>query len=406
MGDRNHKKRENQDEKQIPEIVFDYVFLASAEDDETIPVQVARDRRTQMLFAHVMPRKGMVCHHGADAMEKDIAKLGYQEIILKSDGEPAIKAVQEEVKRRRTANTILENSARSDSRANGAAERAVKAVSEQVRVLRAGLQARLGSVIKGSHPVMTWLVQHAADCLSKYQVGEDGKTAYERWKGKPFNRPAVEFGEKIHYRKSAKGPKENKLDAKWDEGYFLGFNWRTSEAIVGTKDGVVKASTIRRVGAHRRWDAEGLDAVRGVPWQWDPDSDVETQKLLVRHLTEEEKAALAIPTPAEGPRNVYRMRLKRDDFIEKGFTDGCPGCKAILSGGPVRGHTERCRKRMEELMQQTTAGQERIKRQADKETEYLSQRLAASDQEETRKKQKREPGLAPEGGGGAASAAA
>ena len=153
--DRSHKKRENHDDKRIPEIVFDYVFLASAEDDETIPIQVARDRRTQMLFAHVVPRKGMVCHHGADAMEKDIAKLGYQEIILKSDGEPAIKAVQEEVKRRRTANTILENSARGDSRANGAAERAVKAVSEQVRVLRAGLQARLGSVIKGSHPVMT-----------------------------------------------------------------------------------------------------------------------------------------------------------------------------------------------------------------------------------------------------------
>ena len=79
----------------------------------------------------------------------------------------------------------------------------------------------------------------------------------------------------------------------------------------------------------------------------------------MRHLTDEEKAALAIPTPAEGPRNVYRMRLKRDDFIEKGFTDGCPGCKAILSGGPVRGHTEQCRKRMEGLMQQTPAGQER-----------------------------------------------
>ena len=179
---------------------------------------------------------------------------------------------------------------------------------------------------------MTWLVQHAADCLSKYQVGEDGKTAHERLKGKPFSRPVVEFGEKVHYRKSAKGPKENKLDAKWDEGYFMGFNWRTAEAIIGTKGGATKVSTIRRVGAHRRWDAEGLDAVRGVPWQWDPDSDEDTQKLLVRHLTEEEKASLAIPTPAEGPRNVYRMRLKRDDFIERGFPDGGPGFKAILSG--------------------------------------------------------------------------
>ena len=237
--DRHHKKQD-QNEKTIPEIVFDYVFLATADDEETIPIQVARDRRTQMIFAHVVPRKGMISQHGADAMEKDIEKLGYKEIILKSDGEPAIKSVQEEVKRRRKDNTILENSAPGDSRSNGAAERAVKAVSEQVRVLRDGLQARLGAVLKGSHPVTTWLVQHAADCLSKYQVGEDGKTAYERLKGTPFTRPAVEFGEKVHYKKNSKGHKENKLDMKWDEGYFCGFSWRTSEAIVGTNDKVFK----------------------------------------------------------------------------------------------------------------------------------------------------------------------
>ena len=127
-----HTKQQDQSEKKIPEIVFDYVFLATADDEETIPIQVARDRRTQMIFAHVVPRKGMISQHGADAMEKDIEKLGYKEIILKSDGEPAIKSVQEEVKRRRGDNTILENSPPGDSRSNGAAERAVKAVSEQV----------------------------------------------------------------------------------------------------------------------------------------------------------------------------------------------------------------------------------------------------------------------------------
>ena len=63
-------------------------------------------------------------------MVEDIAKLGYQEIILKCDGEPALKNVQSEVQRRRAAQTILENSVPGDSKANGAAERAVKAVGE------------------------------------------------------------------------------------------------------------------------------------------------------------------------------------------------------------------------------------------------------------------------------------
>ena len=44
----------------------------------------------------------MMCIHGAEEIEKDIDKA----IILKSDGEPALKSVYEEVKRRRKYQTI------------------------------------------------------------------------------------------------------------------------------------------------------------------------------------------------------------------------------------------------------------------------------------------------------------
>ena len=200
---------------------------------------------------------------------------------------------------------------------------------------------------------MTWFVQHAADCLSKYQVGEDGKTAYERLTGKRFSRAAVEFGEKIHFKKSTKGNKENKLDGKRNEGYFLGFHWRTGEAVVGTRQGAVRAGTIRRVGAHRRWDVEGLDSVSGVPWQRDPDAGEVPDKLFVRLLSDDEKKHLAGPSVGEGTKTVYRMRLKRDDLIERGFTEGCNGCKAILDGRLLRGHSEACRRRMEDLLKKT-----------------------------------------------------
>ena len=84
-------------------------------------------------------------------------------MILKCDGELALKSIQEEVKRRRPEPTILENSPVGDSRANGAAERAVQAIGEQVRVQRRGLEQRLGLKLSGKHPVMSWLVEHAAD---------------------------------------------------------------------------------------------------------------------------------------------------------------------------------------------------------------------------------------------------
>ena len=186
----------------------------------------------------------------------------------------------------------------------------------------------------------------------------------------------------------------------------MGFYWRTSEAIVDTKDGVVRAGTIRRVGAHRRWDAEGPDAVRGVPWKWDPDAEEVTDRLLVRLLSKDEKKHLAGPAPEAGPKIVYRMSLKRDDFVEKGFTEGCLGCKAILSGGGVRGHSEACRRRMEELMQKSSEGQARLKRQTDPENEYLSRVLEANDQKEPAWKKVRSDVVAsPEGGapGGAAA---
>ena len=64
------------------------------------------------------------------------------------------------------------------SGANGAAERAVQTVEEQVRVVRHWLK------ISGKRPVMRRSTEHVGDLPSKYQVGEDDKTGYQRWKGK------------------------------------------------------------------------------------------------------------------------------------------------------------------------------------------------------------------------------
>ena len=135
-----------------------------------------------MILAHVVPKKGFSHERGATEMINDIAKPAYNEIILKCDGEPALK-------------------------------RAVQAIAEQVRVIRRGLEQRLDLRLLEKHPVTAWLVERAADLLSKYQVGDDGQTGYERWKGKPFHGEEIEFGEKILYRENIKASaKQNKLD--------------------------------------------------------------------------------------------------------------------------------------------------------------------------------------------------
>lgn len=94
---------------------------------ETLAVVVIRGRRTQMLFAHVVPRKGLAHEHGPQEPLQGLQKLGYHEVILRGDVEPALRSVQEVVKRRREAPMIQENSGVGDRQANRAAAGAVQA---------------------------------------------------------------------------------------------------------------------------------------------------------------------------------------------------------------------------------------------------------------------------------------
>ena len=194
-------------------------------------------------------------------------------------------------------------------------------------------------------------------------------------KGKKCIQELVEFGEKVHYRykKKAKS-KDEKLEVNWSEGYFLGKWWRTREAVIGTEGGILRAGTIRRVGAHRRWDREGLEKVRGVPWQWNPDEGEVHADLKVRWLTEEERAS-GEALRGENSTRLYRLRLRKADFLTHGFSEGCPGCQALIAGTPARGHSERCRTRMCEAMKETDDGRERKERQLEKENEVIAGKL-------------------------------
>ena len=46
------------DEKGLPEEVFDCCFLGAEGEEETVVTQVAKDRRTRTIFAHMVPKEG------------------------------------------------------------------------------------------------------------------------------------------------------------------------------------------------------------------------------------------------------------------------------------------------------------------------------------------------------------
>jgi hypothetical protein len=274
--DKAHRKDVVED-KAIDEVVFDYGFLGSEGVKETLPVQVMKDIRRGMIFAHAVPRKGLVDDHGVGEIILDLEKLGLKRILLKCDGENALKHIQEEVQRRRSEETILENSPVGDSRSNGKAERAVQSIVGLIRTMKSALESRSGLKFDCDHPVVPWLVEHASDVYNKFHVGADGKTSYERWKGKPWNRDTLEFGELIHY-KFPKKTSRGKLDDRWAEGIFVGYKWRTGEAMVAVTNGITKAGTIRRTAAGRRWDPERIRIICGSPWKL----TVETERVKIQ----------------------------------------------------------------------------------------------------------------------------
>ena len=56
------------------------------------------------------------------------------------------------------------------------------------------------------------------DVISKYMVGVDGKTSYERLFGRPVREEGLEFGETLHWRHRPAKDMNVVLDARWSSG--------------------------------------------------------------------------------------------------------------------------------------------------------------------------------------------
>ena len=140
--DRLHWASKESDEHAVPEFSFDNAFLWSKGEEERQAVQVGRDRRTGMRFAHLVPN--------AVEMLQDSDPLGYGRVMLKCDNESDLVSVQKEVVCLRATGTIIENSPAGDSKANGMAERTVWSFGEQMRAIHAVLQDRSQVQVPGN----------------------------------------------------------------------------------------------------------------------------------------------------------------------------------------------------------------------------------------------------------------
>ena len=174
------------------------------------PVMVMVDESTGNKYMRMVEHKGLEGDGDNSWLVKDmhqeLKSWGYpggarNALIIKSDGEPAIVAVREALARCHGGRITPEQPPAGEHQSNGAAEEAGKTVRDHARVLKIDLQKRLGRKISFGEPIMPWLIRWAAMAVSRFKVGKDQRTPYERQTGRGCRIVVVPFGETVLYRK-------------------------------------------------------------------------------------------------------------------------------------------------------------------------------------------------------------
>ena len=76
--------------------------------------------------------------------------------------------------------------------------------------------------VDGNMAITPWIIRWVAMNISRFQVGIDGMTPYERRRGKRCKIPIVCFGEKIWYKKRDHAKDRNKSEPGWEKQCGLG----------------------------------------------------------------------------------------------------------------------------------------------------------------------------------------
>ena len=95
---------------------------------------------------------------------------------------------------------MVETSAKEEHQSNGIAEESVRTVRGMTLTLKSQLEQNTGQKIKSDMGITQWMLRWGAMLLSRFMVGRDGKTGYERRRGRACGIPTACFGEVIWYK--------------------------------------------------------------------------------------------------------------------------------------------------------------------------------------------------------------
>ena len=362
----SHQHRTSKNEKLGREFSLDYAFM-TAEDvgEDMCPVLIGFDHVSNGIWALAVDQKGATRSSTKWVASKiDEAGCAGTQVTIRSDQEESIIALKKAVAVFRQAETVSLESPVRDSKANGAAERAVRTWAGQLRTLRHHLESRLKCPVPKDSPLMTWLVSWAADVVFRYKVHSNGRTSHEWITGHRCTQPVAGFAENINFKFTTDKNHRNKMNSEWSTGFFVGINGKTTEYLVANEDGIFSCATIRTLPDDEAYDPEciGIVNMRYRDYVIDGSSSNPPN---VRFTAAGSKNADTAPLVT--PSVPRRTRLTPDDFQTFGYTVGCQGCEQLQVGSPLRrNHSQACRDRIEMELSKTDQGKDRLDRTKDR----------------------------------------
>ena len=187
---------------------MDYSFYS--QDDEKAsrnPIFNMSHSKHRSVFSRAVGEKGLGEGHHMDWLIKSVVEeiddlWGHRgsEVILKCDQEHSIEAVRREISGLRVGESIMKHAPKGESQSNGRVEEAGKTVRNLVLAYKLQIEKNANIKLESDSPIMQWGVRLAAINQTRYAVGIDGKTAYERLKGKRCKAEGCHLGECVWYK--------------------------------------------------------------------------------------------------------------------------------------------------------------------------------------------------------------
>ena len=225
-----------EEERQVPEGHLNFMFTRDEKEGKTLALLVVRERTTRAVLSTVVPRKTTgewICRR----LMAWLREIGLEsvDIIVKSHHEPALTSLIASWSTMRAMTSrsrmIIENCPVGSSKSNGIVERATQSLQGMIRTIRSDIEGRWTVKIDVTHSIWPWIAGHAGFSLTRFEVGRDGKTAYERLKGKPAKVQGMAFAEGILSKRKRAGGPPQEIDVH-EDGIYLGVKATTAEVIV------------------------------------------------------------------------------------------------------------------------------------------------------------------------------